>query len=78
MIDVKVCRIYFEIILSGLPTTIELSGATKLTNAPGAIKTFDQIVILPTITKLAQSQTIFPIVRTRLHFHLYPSPKMAF
>lgn len=37
-------------ILPGLPMTIELSGTSKLTKAPGAIKTLSPICIPPPLS----------------------------
>ena len=51
-----------SIIFPGLPITIELSGTSKLTNAPGAISTLFPILTLPTIVELAFIQTLSPIV----------------
>ena len=51
-----------SIILPGLPITIELSGTSKLTNAPGAISALFPILTVPTIVELAFIQTLSPIV----------------
>lgn len=49
-------------ILAGFPITIESEGISKLTNALGAISTFDPMVILPTITTPAPIHTSLPII----------------
>lgn len=46
--------------------TIELSGTSKLTNAPGAIKTLFPILTPPIIIALALTQTLSPIIGTPL------------
>ena len=46
------------IIFPGLPITIELSGTSKLTNAPGAISTLLPILTLQTIEEFAFIHTL--------------------
>lgn len=54
----------FCITLPGLPTTIQSSGTSKFTKAPGAIKTLFPIVTPPIITEFAFMQTLSPMTGT--------------
>ena len=50
------------LISAGFPITIELSGTSIFTNAPGAIRTLFPILIFPTMTALGPIHTLFPIM----------------
>lgn len=49
------------IILPGLPKTMELSGTSKFTKAPGAIRTSLPILMPPIIIEFANTQQLLPI-----------------
>lgn len=50
--------------VQGFPKAIEFEGMSWLMKELGAMRTFDPIVILPTITALTPIQTLSPMVGT--------------
>lgn len=52
----------FGIIFPGFPITIEWSGTSKLTYAPGAINTSFPIFTFPTTIELVPKKTLFPMI----------------
>ena len=55
-------ELFFVMIFPGLPITIELSGTSKFTKAPGAISTSFPIFTWPITIEFAPITTLFPMM----------------